>query len=174
MQVKELFALHEDTKNSQIKGKKAVDSLADIFKLLSEKFDKLEKHCKKKDKKISVLERKVELLESKLGDSLHELEQYFHRNCLLLHGVQELEDENMDDIIMKTVKEEMDIDIWKEDVDRKHRIDNSSKPRPIIIKFACYDVRSTVYKNKKKLKGKNVLVTESLKVVSATFLLVCF
>ena len=88
MQVKELFALHEDTKNSQIKGKKAVDSLADIFKLLSEKFDKLEKHCKKKDKKISVLERKVELLESKLGDSLNELEQYFHRNCLLLHGVQ--------------------------------------------------------------------------------------
>ena len=58
--------------------------------------------------------KKVDSLESKLGDSVDELEQYSRRNCLLLHGVQELEGENTNDVIMKTVKEEMDIDIREE------------------------------------------------------------
>ena len=39
--------LHEDTKNSQIKGEKQLDSLADALELLSAKFDELDK-----DKKI--------------------------------------------------------------------------------------------------------------------------
>ena len=47
LQVKELFVLHEDTKNSQIKGEKQLDSLADALELLSAKFDELDK-----DKKI--------------------------------------------------------------------------------------------------------------------------
>ena len=56
-----------------------------MLKLLSAKFDELEKDPKKKDKKISELEKKVELLDSKLGDSVEELEQYSCRNCLLVH-----------------------------------------------------------------------------------------
>ena len=56
-----------------------------MLKLLSAKFDELEKDRKKKDKKISELEKKVELLDSKLGDSVEELEQYSCRNCLLVH-----------------------------------------------------------------------------------------
>ena len=68
---------------------------------------------------------------------------------------------------MKAVKEEMDIDIREEDLDRTCHADNpkvskEGKPRPTIIKSACYDVRNTVYKNKKKLKGKSFLITESL------------
>ena len=64
---------------------------------------------------------------------------------------------------MKAVKEEMDIDIREEDLDRTCHADNpkvskEGKPRPIIIKSAC----NTVYKNKKKLKGKSFLITESL------------
>ena len=76
MQVKDLFVLHEDTKNSQIKGEKQLDSLADALELLSAKLDELEKDCEKKHKKISELEKKVTSLESKLGDNVDELEQY--------------------------------------------------------------------------------------------------
>ena len=76
MQVKDLFVLHEDTKNSQIKGEKQLDSLADALELLTAKLDELEKDCEKKHKKISELEKKVISLESKLGDSVDELEQY--------------------------------------------------------------------------------------------------
>ena len=61
----------------------------------------------------------------------------------------------------------MDIDILEEALDWRHRVGNPKvckkiKSRPIIIKFARYDVRSAVYKNKKKLKGKSFLIMESL------------
>ena len=48
---------------------------------------------------------------------------------------------------MKTVKDEMDIDMLEEDLDRTHRADRpkttkEGKPRPIIINFSRYDVRN--------------------------------
>ena len=149
-------------KNSQIKGEKQLDSLPDALELLSAKFDELEKDHEKKNKKISEVEKKVNSLESKLGDSVDELEQYSRRNCLLLHGVRELEGENKNDIIMKTMKEEIDIDIRQQDLDQKHRVGNTKvckegKSRPIIIKFSRYYVHSAVDKKKKK-----VLITERL------------
>ena len=67
LQVKELLVLHEETKNSQIKGGKQLDSLADALEFLSAKIVELEKDCEKKDTKISELEKKVDSLESKLG-----------------------------------------------------------------------------------------------------------
>ena len=159
LQVKELFVLHEDTKNSQIKSEKQLDSLADTLELLAAKFDEWEKDREKKDKKISELEKRIESLESKLGDSVDELEWYSRRNCLLLHGVREVEGENANDVIMKTVKEELDIDIREEDLDRTHRVGNpkvckEGKSRPIIIKFARYNVRSAVYNEKIKRSWK--------------------
>ena len=124
MQLKELFVLHEDTKNSQIKGKKHLESLANALELLSAKFDELEKDREKKDKKTSELEKKVESLESKLGDSVDELDQDSRRNCLFLHGVQELEGENTNDVIMKSFKDKMDIDILDENLDQTNRVGN--------------------------------------------------
>ena len=93
----------------------------------------------------------------------------------MLHGVQELESESTNDVIMKTVKEEMDIDIREEDLDRTHcvgnpKVNKEGKPRPIIIKFARYDVRRTVYKTKKKLKGKSFLIAVSLTATRAGLL----
>ena len=110
--------------DSQIKGGKQLDSLADALELLSAKIVELEKDCEKKDEKISELEKKVDSLESKLGDSVDELEQYCCRNCFLLHGVWELEGKNMNNVIKKTVKEEMDIDIWEEGLDQTHFVGN--------------------------------------------------
>ena len=135
VKVKELFVLHKDTKNSQIKEEKQLDSLADTPELLSTKFDELEKE----DKKISELEKNVDSLESKLGDWADELQQYSRRNCLLLHAVRESGEKNTNDAIMKTMKEEMDIDIHEEDLDRAHvgnpQVCKEGKSSPIIIKF---------------------------------------
>ena len=94
------------------------------------------------------------------------MEQYSRRNCLLLHGVRENSNENTDDIVVKTISENLDIDIQKEDLDRTHRVGKGNradgKARPIIIKFARYNVRRNVYSNKRKLKGKSLLIKESL------------
>ena len=43
MQVKKLFVLYRDKENSQIKGKRQLDSITDVLKLLPAKFDELEK-----------------------------------------------------------------------------------------------------------------------------------
>ena len=66
---------------------------------------------------------------------------------------------------MKTAREEMDIDIGEEDLSQTDCVGNlkvckEGKPRPIIIKFARYDMHSAVCKNKKKLKDKSILIAE--------------
>ena len=52
------------------------------------------------------------------------------------------------------------------DIERTHRIrkprDVGQKSRPIIVKFVAYNDRKNVFDRKKKLKGKNISITESL------------
>ena len=138
---------------------------------LSKKIDELEKQIKNKDEKIQLLENRVEILKEEKesqGKEIDDLEQYSRRNCLLLNGVVETNAECTDDIIIKTCAEELGIDVKQEDLDRSHRLGkvkrNDNKPPPIVVKFAHYAVRNKVFSNKKKLKGKKLLITESLTV----------
>ena len=163
-QVKDLFKVNEETKISQIKVTESLDAL-------SKKIDELETEIKNKDEKIQLLENRVEILKEEKesqGKEIDDLEQYSRRNCLLLHGVVETNTECTDDIIIITCAEELGIDVKQEDLDRSHRLGkvkrNDNKPRPIIVKFARYAVRNKVFSNKKKLKGKKLLMTESLTV----------
>ena len=57
----------------------------------------------------------------------------------------------------------MDIDIDVKDIDRTHRIGAKSenKRRPIIFKLRCSE-RCKVFNSKKRLKGKNLSITENL------------
>ena len=95
-QVKELFTFHEEAKESQIK-------VTESLEFMSEKFDDLEKEIKKKDEKINQLEKTienfVEIQKSLLSD-IDDLEQYSRRNCLVLHGVNESNDENTNEILI--------------------------------------------------------------------------
>ena len=55
-------------------------------------------------------------------------------------------------------------EVNKIDPDRKHRLraPKDDKVRPIILKFARFNIRSRIFRNKKKLKRKKVSITESL------------
>ena len=62
----------------------------------------------------------------------------------------------------------MNEEIVVTDIDRSHRLGKkkvNGKARPIIIKFTRYNVRNRIYRNKKKLKGKGISITESLTVI---------
>ena len=169
-QVKDLTAFQEETVQPHVI--KVTESLQSV----SDRFDILEQTLKEKDEKIKELERKIDILEEKNEDlitqnqnfsvKLDDLEQYSRRNCLLLHGVKENEEENTDEIVLSTIAEEMGIHINEEDIDRTHRLGkpnrNDGKPRPIIIKFTRYAVRHKVFVYKRSLKGKRLLITESL------------
>lgn len=168
--VKKLFELQAESKDAQIKATQSLQ-------YLSNKLDEIEVENNKKDERITQLEERVKKLEKEkkdVCDNIDKMEQYSRRNCLLLHGVRENSNEDTDDIVVKTISENLDIDIQKEDLDRTHRIGKGNradgKARPIIIKFARYNVRRNVYSNKKKLKGKSLLITESLTKARVTLL----
>ena len=83
---------------------------------------------------------------------------------MLIHGIKEEKDENTDNVVIKFIQDDLQEEINIEDLDRTHRIGkvNNGKSRPIIVKFARYNVRKKVFHNKRKLEGKNMSITESL------------
>ena len=85
-------------------------------------------------------------------------EQYSRRNCLLVHGLFETTLENTDDLVITMFKNNMDIEIFSDDIDRSHRIgkqkDDPNTVRPVIVKFARYNDRNKIFRNKKTIKRK--------------------
>ena len=77
-----------------------------------------------------------------LTSDIDELEQYYCRNCQLLHGIQGNENENTDDIALRTISEELQIEIdgndWMPRIGSRNRKDY--KPRVGIVKFTRYVV----------------------------------
>lgn len=131
---------------------------------LKEKNCKLEETCEK------VLSHYDEL-----QSEFDNLEQYGRRNCLLIHGIPEVEssnirNENTDAQVINITNEKLGLHLEQTDLDRTHRLgrrnssNTSSRPRPVIVKFTSYNVRSEVFKVKKKLKGSGIGITESLTV----------
>ena len=109
---------------------------------------------------VSVVNKKVENLEKEIKKH----EQYSRRNCLLVHGIVETDDAVTDDLVIKTISTEINIEISPVDLDRKHRIGKAgqNKPRPTIVKLGRYNVKKKSFSNQKNLKGSNVSITEKL------------
>ena len=81
-----------------------------------------------------------------------------------MHDTEERRHEVTDELVIQTIKSEMDINIDVKVIDQTHRIGakTESKRRPIIVKFARYSERHKVFNSKKRLKGRNLSITESL------------
>ena len=95
---------------------------------MSAKFDSLEKEINKKDEKINqkkplenTTENLVEKQKSLLSD-IDNLEQYSQQNCLVLHGVNKSNNENTNEILIKTFSEELGVKIKEDNLDRSHRL----------------------------------------------------
>ena len=107
------------------------------------------------------LSTKIEKLE-KLQD---QQEQYSRRNCLLVHGIAEEKEEITDEVIINTLNEKLDLDVTSRVLERTHRIAESKKTRGKtcpIVKFFRYHDRNRVFRNKEKLKGQKISITEGL------------
>ena len=92
--------------------------------------------------------------------------QYYRRNCLLIHGVEENRIEDTDTLSINIINEHLGLDIQPSDIDQVHRIGNKNKARKkgrsTTITFTRYDTRKKVSMNQRKVKGTNISVTESL------------
>ena len=168
-QILSLINTTNEVKERQIKGESHLDKLNESLNFLSGKIDDYEKERKEKNELIKTMEGRIDTLSGKI-DSLNlrldEQCQYSRRNCLLLHGIKETNKENTDEIAINTLNENIGTNLAATDIDRSHRLgkkkDPGSKPRPIIIKFLRYNDRRKVFKDKKKLKGTRISITESL------------
>ena len=167
-QIHGIHSKTEETKMSQIKGEQHLMDLNKTVNFICEKFDEYERDRAEKEKIISELQKNVNDMSAtieSLKGCLDRQEQYSRRNCLLIHGLPESKNENTNELVIDTIKEKMGEEIEQNDIDRSHRLGapkNDGKKRPIIIKFVRYNTRCRTFKNKKKLKGKSISVTESL------------
>ena len=102
--------------------------------------------------------------DDKLPSLFDRQDQYSRRNCILIHGVKEIQNEDTNEVVINKIKSEKDLDISPGDIDRTHKIGvpSKGKNRPIIFKFVRYMDRRRVFTNKKRLKRKNMSITESL------------
>ena len=96
-------------------------------------------------------------------------EQKSRSICLLIHGVEEEQGEDTDKLSLDIIEKEIGVPISLSDIERTHRTGpkrqittRQTKARPIIVRFNSMRKRMEVYANKKKLKGKKYVVTESL------------
>ena len=152
----------------RLKGNQQLKEVNDAIKFINEKFEEFEADRRGKEREIAELKSTINSLNVRLDKAdraLDRQEQYSRRNCLLIHGIDEENQENTDEVVINVLKKEMDEEITHLDIDRSHRLGNrkldKSKPRPIIIKFSRYNVRARIFKNKRKLEGKRTSVTES-------------
>lgn len=109
---------------------------------------------------------------TKLETQFDDAEQYSRRNCLLLHGVPEVTNEDTTAVVTDIIKNKLKINIDSHAFDRTHRLgrpnrpsddgETPTKPRPIIMKFISYANRAAVYKEKRLLKRSPMLISENL------------
>ena len=134
-----------------------------------ERFDEYEKERKEREEIIKNLEENVSVMNKtveNLEKEIDKLEQYSRRNCLLVDGIAETDDEVTDYLVMETISTKINIEISPADLDRTHRVGKKkagqNKPRPIIVKPSRYNVRKRVFFQQKNLKGSNISIMESL------------
>ena len=142
-QVGQIFKMLEKTEDCQIKGECQLTDLAKGVDFITQKFDEYEKDRREKDAITATLQNELKSASMKVEDlekKMERQEQYSRRNCILIHVLKEEKNKSTDDRVLKLFREELNEDILLVDLDRTHRIrekrDSSSKPRPVIVKFA--------------------------------------
>ena len=83
------------------------------------------------------------------------LEQYSRRHSpRIVNTCPEETNEDTDQKVIQIVKEGLNIDISKCEIDRSHRVGRptSDRPRPIITKFISYKTKASIYNARNRLK----------------------
>lgn len=131
-----------------------------ILEKINMKFEQMEINLNLYVKEVTETKNKIEVLEKKLDET----EQYSRLNNLRVYGVEELEEENVEEVLIKLFKNKMKITISKDDIEKAHRLGpyNENTQRPIFVKFLSFKVRTAIYNEKKILKKTGFVIREDL------------
>ena len=158
-----------------------IESMKGLFTIFKS-YNKLSQRVEKLESLNSVCENNTTLLHQEnkrlndlvinLETKVDDQEQSSRSACLLIHGMEERDKEDTDDIALDIFNNELGLDIGKDHIQRSHRLGpkrigrntrtTKATPRPIILRFTSYRQRSLVFRSKKLLKGKPVSITENL------------
>ena len=111
-EVQDIHQLALSNNNNQIKDEKLLGDLSESIKFKSDEFDEFEKERQKQKKASEELRDEVSSLNEKLNgitEQVDRQEQYSRRNCLLIHGITEGNQENTDALALEIFKEKLDI-----------------------------------------------------------------
>ena len=154
--VNEIHLLSATTNDDQIKATQQLKEVNDATKFFNEKFEEFEADRGEKERGITELKITINSLNvrvDKADRALDRQEQNSRRNCLLIHGIDEENQENTDEVVINVLKKEMDEETTHLHVDRSHRLGNRKlgkrKPQPIIFKFLDIMLEQTFLKIKK-------------------------
>lgn len=111
-------------------------------------------------KYLSLLQRQLELL--LVGYDRHET--ISRKKVLLVHGMQEENQEQLDDKIFKILSVQLKLpDVKHNEIDICHRLGSkSNKTRPVLVRFTSVKFRNDVWKSKTNLKGSGLTISEFL------------
>lgn len=152
--------------------KKAMEptELINNIKELSKKVENLEKKLESKDQRIKILEEKIKVIENKQDN----YEQITRKDCLRLNGLAEAKDEFIEREVLNVFNNTMSVNppVKPDDIVRVHRIGKpqNNKPRQVIVKFASYRKRESVFKNKRSLSDTPLSLNEDLTQTRARLL----
>ncbi|XP_022814058.1 uncharacterized protein LOC111347902 [Spodoptera litura] len=100
-----------------------------------------------------------------LVQSMDNMQMHSRRKILLLHGVSESEakEEDTTQLVVKVVKDRLNLDIKPSDIKRCHRMGRTTqKARPILLKLHNLALRDNIWRGKTKCKGSGVTISEFL------------
>lgn len=111
-------------------------------------------------KTLSMMRSQLELL----VHGMDRQETISRRKVLLFHGVAESNDSAIGDSIVKILNDQFKMsDVSLVHLSACHRLGtNTGKPRPVMVRFASYKMRSTVWNAKTALKNSGITVSEFL------------
>ena len=118
--VTEIFGLGNTTNENQIKGARKLENLTDAVDFIKKKFEDYKAFRRQKDKVIKSLRGQFLALHNNLENlevNLVKQGQCLPRNCLLIYGISANKDEDTDDLVIKTLKSDMNIGMKIEQIE---------------------------------------------------------
>ena len=106
---------------------------------------------RKKKEKINELEGKTRNMDKQVDDLnivIDRHEQYFRGYCILVHGITENENEDSDVVVTDILNGLLQEKLTDIDLDPNRwigKLDKGEQSRPIMIKFARYNIRHRVF-----------------------------
>ena len=105
--VNEIHLLSTTTNDAQIKGAQQLKEVNDAIKFINKKFEEFEVDRREKEREIAELKSTINSLNVRLDKADRALdcqEQYSRRNCLLIHSIDEENQENTDEVVINILK----------------------------------------------------------------------